>query len=544
MINLIFDKFTKFFKKDITLDFFSINGGGQQQHKKLLVFLYLLILFYLVNIAIYPNFGVIDDHTLLSTLFIGKQIPFFILPEIGRFYPLDAQELNIISSIFGISADIFYIFSGIFAFILICCVFFALNRFLRNKIHSLFWILIILFSPAFATSFLRLFVPEKLESVFFAIFIFSFIRFCDTNRFIFFVSALISANFALYYKEVAFIMLGGFCFFYVLFSYKQKNKNPKILSLLLLFSCVVWVVAYYVFVLSVKTTSGNYGDTPYNVITVFFKNIVNYTLSEPFLFIGIFALLVFRFYLVSFKHCKINPILDSALIASALHSLAYFALNIYSFHYPLPAYIFGIIPLAFYLREYFKYLFVKFLIAICAFVWLFNAFPAFIYQFNHYKAVPNNFANTIDFITSYIHKNPHTSIYLDGVNRASSGEVYHSFIKNLEFRSTDDFDMKSDLPIDNILLGVEDPISKYSVFKSNDVISKKSGDLVVWTPYSTKPLDSSNYELLFYSDYGFNIPFLGIKSILKSIIIASKKDLVLSDNISMLPIHFSVYKVK
>ncbi|RDU57569.1 hypothetical protein [Helicobacter sp. MIT 99-5507] len=471
------------------------------------------------------------------------------MPEIGRFYPLDAQELNIIYSIFGISVNIFYIFSSIFAFILVCCLFVALNNFLQNKIYSLFWIVILLFSPAFATAFLRLFVPEKLESVFFAIFIFSFIKFQNTNKFIFFILALISANLALYYKEVAFIMLGGFCFFYILFSYKQilykqSNKNPIILSALLLISCGLWLIFYYIFVLAIKTNSGNYGDTPYNVIIVFLKNITNYALSEPFLFIGIFALLVFRFYFIVFKHCKINPILDSALIASFLHSLAYFALNIYSFHYPLPAYIFGIIPIAFYLREYFKYLFIKCIVVICAFIWLFNSFPAFIYQFNHYKAVPNNFANTIDFLASYISKNPHTNIYLDGVNRASSGEVYHSFIKNLEFKGIEDFDMKSDLPIDNALLGKEDSTSKYSVFKSNDILQKQSGDLVVWTPYSTIALDSSEYELLFYSDYGFNIPFFGIKSLLKSIIMNQSKDIILSNNISMLPIHFSVYRVK
>ena len=523
------------------MSIFWLNRGGQQANR-LLAFFYFVILIYLINIAIYANFGVIDDHTLLSTLFVGKEIPLFILPELGRFYPLDAQELNIISKIFGISASAFYIFNSIIAFVLICCLYMALNHFLQHKIYSLFWILLLLLTPSFATAFLRLFVPEKLESVFFAIFIFSFIKFQDSNKFVFFILALISANFALYYKEVAFIMLGGFCFFYMLFSYKKASKN--LLSFLLLCSCVLWLVLYYVFVLAVKTSSGNYGDTPYNAIIVFLKNITNYALSEPFLFIGIFALIVFRFYLIVFRHFKINPILDSLMLASFLHSLAYFALNIYSFHYPLPAYIFGIIPLAFYFREYLKYFFIKCIIALCVFIYIFNSFPAFVYQFNHYKAVPNNFARTIDFLASYINENPHINIYLDGVNRASSGEVYHSFIKNLEFRGVSDFDMKSDLPIDNILLGRADKTSTYSVFKSNDILQKQSGDLVVWTPYSTINLDSSDYELLFYSAYGFNVPFFGIKSLLKSIIINHSKDLVLSDNVSMLPIHFSVYKVK
>ena len=520
------------------------NWGGQQSYYKTLIFLYFLVFVYLINLALFQNFGVIDDHILVDTLFIGKQIPLFVLPEIGRFYPLDGQDLNILSFLFSVDANVFYIFSAIFAFVLICCLFVSLNYILKSKIYSMLWILLLLLSPAFSTSFLRLFVPEKLESVFFAIFIYAFIRFHIGNKISFFILAIIAANFALYYKETAFIMLFTFAFFHILFCYKKYIKQVLILDLLLIFSCVVWVICYFVFVLSVKTTSGYYGDTPYGFIIVFLKNITNYTLSEPFLFLGVFVLLFFRIYLVVFKKMKINPILDSMLLASAIHSLAYFVLNIYSFHYPLPAYIFALAPIAFYFREYFRFLFVKILLSVCIFIFIFNQLPAFVYQFNHYKAVPNNFQRTIDFLDSYIKDNPHTAIYLDGVNRASSGEVYASFIKNLEFKGNVDFDFRSDLPIDNVLLGAENRDSKYSVFRSNKIIDKQSGDLVVFTPYSTKVLDSNHYELLFYSDYGFNIPFLGIKSILKSFFVSNSNDLILSQNINMLPIHFSVYRVK
>lgn len=455
------------------------------------------------------------------------------------------MDLNILWAIFEANASVFYAFSAIFALIVILCLFNALKLTLDSRNLSFLLIILLLCTPAFPSVFLRLFVPEKLESLFFAIFIFAFVQFMRKDSNIYFVVAIIASNLALYFKEVAFIMLGSFAFFHFIFSIGKSSIKSKILDLVLMLSCVVWIALYIVFVILRKTTSGNYGDHPYNPIIVFMKNALNYTLSEPFLFIGVACIIICRIYFVFIKKDKINPTLDALLLASFLHSLAYLKLNIFSYHYPFPAYMFAILPLGYYFRAYFKYLFIKLVFIVCATLYITNGLFVFIYQFNHYKAVPNNFSHTISFLDSYLKTHPNTNIYLEGVNRASGGEIYHSFIKNLEFKGNDNFDVYSDISIDNTILGQENPDSKYSVFKSNKSISKKPGDLVVFTPYSTYPLvDSHNYELLFVSDYGFNIPFLGIKTILKYIVSRANPALTLSQNIYQLPIHFSVYKVK
>lgn len=515
---------------------------------------YIFIIFvaiYLINIVVFANFSVIDDHTLLTTLQEGKKIPFFISVEGARFYPLDAIDLNILYSFFGVNAYAFYVFTSFCAFISIVCLFKALNLVLDRTNTAILLIILLLTSPAFVSSFLRLFVPEKLEFTLFAIFLFAFIKFNKNNSILYFIIAIVTANIALYFKEVAFIMLFAFAFFHLIFSiFTNKNnfnKKSALLDSILILSAIIWVIIYFIFVISKKTTSGKYGDTPYNQLLVFAKIFVDYILSEPFLFVGIFGILIFRIYVIFCKKEKVNPLLDASLIASALHSLAYIKLNIFNFHYPLPAYIFGLLPLGYYFRNYYKNIFIKSLFIICMVLYALSQAPTFIYMFNQYKAVPNNMQNTIHFLDSYLKDNPKTNIYLEGVNRASGGEVYHSFGSYLNFHGNKDFDLLSDIPIDNIYLGQEIKDSKYSVFRSNNIVEKNSGDLVILTLYSNlnfnEKLDS-RYELLFVSDRGFNIPFLGIKTLLKYFIVKNNPSLILSQNIFHLPIHFSVYRVK
>lgn len=496
----------------------------------------------------YANFSVIDDHTLVSTLFNNQAIPFFIMPEIGRYFPLDGFDLNIVARIFGVNAMYFYAFSATCGLIAIFALYKALKLVLDSSLYAKVLIILFLLTPAFITSFLRLFVPEKFESIFFGIFICFYILFLRKPKILYAIIALVCGSVALYYKEVAFIMLGGFAFFHFIFSFKNSRLGVKVLDIALMLSSFIWLVCYYIFVLSVKSTSGSYGDTPYNKLIVFAKNVLNYALSEPFLVLGLGSILLYRIYLVCFKKDSIKPFLDSALIASSLHMLAYFALNIYSFHYPLPAYIFALFPLGYYFRAYFKQPFIKGIFIISLSIYVLNSLPSFLYQLNHYKAVPNNYQETLSFLNSYLKEHPKTSLYLENVNRASNVEVYHSFAKNLEFLGNTSFDMKSDIGIDNTLLGAEKKDSKYSVFRSNAIVPKEAGDLVIVTPYGSKAFSKrDDYELMFEATNGFNMPLLSIKTIMKlalSKVLKGDSEIMLSSNAYALPIHFYVYRVR
>ena len=293
---------------------FVSNRGGQeykldQQNSIFLLFI-IFVASYVTLIILFANFSVIDDHTLTQTLFINKKIPWFISSENGRFYPLDAIDLNILSALFKPNAYIFYTFNAILAIILVTCVYKSSNLILIENKLAYICVITILISPAFITSFLRLFVPEKLESIFFAIFILSYTCFLhNKNQKLCFIIAIISANIALYFKETAFILLGCMAFFHLIFTLKNNNNRQKILDFLLFISSGIWLIVYFVIVIMNKTTDARYGDTPFNQYIVLIKNTISYILSEPFLFIGIPALIIFRIFLIIFRKNKINPLI-------------------------------------------------------------------------------------------------------------------------------------------------------------------------------------------------------------------------------------------
>src|SRR5262245_34037736 len=46
-----------------------------------------------------PHLYPLDDHQFLRTIQIGKNLPFYVVLDIGRFYPLTGQEYNLLSRI-------------------------------------------------------------------------------------------------------------------------------------------------------------------------------------------------------------------------------------------------------------------------------------------------------------------------------------------------------------------------------------------------------------------------------------------------------------
>ena len=81
-------------------------------------------------------FSVIDDHTLTQTLLIGQHIDFFIQPNIGRFYPLDGQDLNLLSAAFGAKAAVFYAFNALCVFVVIFVLRYAMRVFIAHILES------------------------------------------------------------------------------------------------------------------------------------------------------------------------------------------------------------------------------------------------------------------------------------------------------------------------------------------------------------------------------------------------------------------------
>ncbi|PAF47381.1 hypothetical protein BKH46_04695 [Helicobacter sp. 12S02634-8] len=514
----------------------------------------LLIALYGLGIIWGSDFSVIDDHTLSVFTLMHHPIPFFIAPEIGRFYPLNAQEWNLIAPIFGTTPKVFYIFNALMMVLVSLCVLAILRLWLplRSGFVYLFALFVLLISPNFATAFLRLFVPEKMEIVFLSLFMLSYTLFCHKQKPIYACIGVLMGFIAMFYKETAFILIGVFALFHFLFAYKTSSKASKIFDISLLFVSAIWLCIYLGIIWSAKNNSSFYGASPLDTLTTLAKVTFSY-IFDPIILIAPLSFISLKLWLVLKNKASFHPVFDAALIAGLVFMFAYLKLGIANYHYPLPTYIFFLVPLVAYFIEYFKYKFVKILFALCIFLYGISTLPSFIYTFAHYKFVPQNFQSTLSFLTDYTRTHNGTTIYLQGVNRASGTEVYTSFIRWLKFYGAKDFDFASDLPIDNPLLSAPDPTSPYTLFQNNLISKPKTGDLLILTPYSDdafyptiKALKQKNYPLLFLAHKGWNIPKIGIKNIAKYFYnhFYPQNTIGVNHNNFGLPLYFYVYEVR
>ena len=507
------------------------------------------IIMYGILLPLGANFGVIDDHTLLGTLFSDKRINFFIQPPIGRFYPLDAQEYNIIS-FFSLSPIVFYLYNMLQFLVVI----FVLLRILgllfpENNKKYLFSgiILLFVFSPGFVTAWFRLFVPERGALVFFLVFLLMYLLYQKDQKNIYMIVGLTAANIALYYKEPGFLMLGAFGFFHLIFAWKELNVRQKILDVLIIFSSIGFVFTYFI-VVYIHKGDGRYGNQPYNQIIIFIKNVMNLILMDPFLGVTLFGLLGYRFYVIVTKKEKIEPLYDSMLLASLAYVLVFFILNMWAVHYFLPAYAFAIFGVAYFLqkKEYIKKIFFRTIIGVTVFFYTLCAFPFAVHLIDHYKNVPNNFQNTLNYIVPYIKNDINrTSIYFDGVNRGSGIEIYKSFGYYLNYKglNNDQFDFKSNVPSNNsFLFSTADSTSSFTVYKNPDVSQINAGDLLIVTPFSSKNVDkeylenlSVNYDMIYHADSIIDIPDFNIKNVLKYLFMRYRSkqmdEVVMSNNL-------------
>lgn len=522
--------------------------------------------------------AVVDDHTLTKYLLIGQNIPLthHIIPEIGRFFPLNGQDLNVLSAIFGASASVFYGFNALCVLVVGLCLSYALATLLpiiaphTKNPKTTAYILTALFilTPAFCGSWFRLFVPERMEFVFLSIMLASY-AFVANNRGALSVIALIigalSAMIACFYKETCFILIGGFAFMHLLLTFINKhyashcavpNRKLMVFDVLLLCACVVWVLAYYIFVIAQKTTSGRYGDTLHNPLIVFAKNLFTYIMNEPFLFVLVPLLFFYRVfvavrtYKVSPKSAPFIPILDSSLCACVAFIGAYLVLNISSAHYPLPGYIFGLVALSTipalwtHLSGFVRKAFAV-VIALCAGIFVSNSLFYSAHTIAHYKAAGQNLQSSLAFFSS---QNQPVTIMLDGVDCSliEKSEVCYSFEQWLRFSGV----QASIIPDRDMYNPLRKSSEQDSSSLDSSALESKTAQYLILTPYSSNFVNSdyiahldSTYKRIYHADFGLNLGFVGIKTLMKYVLAKDSSNLVFSGNIWNLPAHFYVYEL-
>jgi hypothetical protein len=242
----------------------------------------------------------------------------------------------------------------------------------------------------------------------------------------------------------------------------------------------------------------------------------------------LFGLVIYRACEVVTRQSGLEPVYDSALLAAMLYVLTFLKLNLGGNHYLLPSYVFATLGLVHFLvkAQYVKKPVFKAALALSLLLYVTSALPLGIHLISFYKVVPINYNRAVEFLTQYIKQNERrVAIYVDGVSRGSGLEIYRSLEMYLLAKglNTRQFDLRSDIPSDNSLLFSKgDPTSPFSVYRDPGPTQINSGDLLLITPYTYKPVDQKyvnslreNYELLYHAGSFVGIPRVNLKSLVK-----------------------------
>ncbi|MGI0439968.1 hypothetical protein ACRE1S_05515 [Helicobacter himalayensis] len=425
--------------------------------------------------------------------------------------------------------------------------------------------------------------PERLEVFFVCVFLLSSLAYQRTQHIKFAFIGLVSANVCIYLKETAFLLIGGFSFFYLLIYLLQAQTNntlkrycieenqaswykrlaekirdcdKKILLYhsLVCLSAMLFLVVYVVLVVPqiqrVYERGANFTWTFSQQLALTIRGLGNFVLNDSLVTILVPALIFVRILQVVFYkklHCfdngdkssrwnLLSPFWDSCLMASALCVVGYIKLGIFESYYLLPAYFMGIGGVIYAVKstlshcKYFIKWILKLSLAVCIVLYMFISIPQGVYTFISLKNYGVVFHDTLKFMQDYIAKQTSkTDIYFDGIGRDPL--LYNDwyltyFIRYLnEVYGVWNFDIKTSLQ-NGINIKIK-PDSPYTYLSNSEVSMPKSGDIIILTRASNNHIDETyikqmqqKYKLI-YKTERIGLPYISAKTLLKEFIYRS-----------------------
>lgn len=476
---------------------------------------------YVVLILISPHLGPVDDHELLATIQVGRPMPLFIYPSIGRFYVLDGQILNLVSR-FSTDPLVYYVVNAV-ELLLLTFFFCDMTRRIAGRGAALGALLVLLLAPGFVTAWLRLLVPERESLLCFVLFLWCFSRYAEHRSPVHFIGAVLAANLALYYKEPSFVMVGAFATLRLVGprlrlkpGSNSGHSETRALDVALLCSALIYLLIYY-FVIYRHHGTELYGGAQTRPLFDMVKNLVSYATGDPVLMFLALPLGLWRLVVVLSGRCAFEPFADPLLFGALSYMSVYVALNMFAPHYWLPAYAFALPALLSRWRQ--RTPDERFLWigggGIAAFFLATVAIPSALYLASYYKYVPRNFAAAVVELSQRVaaqpaHKRAH--IYLDGIEPGPGLEMFVGLRRYLTAAglSLDRFEL---LPAD---MPREGAVANW--------VSPQSGDYLVVTPFTSKNTDDAyrtslltGYRLAWESRSPYALPNFQLRILLKYI---------------------------
>lgn len=170
-------------------------------------FLSVFLISYIAGSLVWEDFTYSDNSLFTLGTLAGHNIPFPIWPDEGRFWPLGDQEYNLLRHV--TSSVIGYHALRIVQLVLLSGLLLIFDEELSVRARVAL-ITLALITPSILISFSGLIYPESNLIFSLACLAWSVKRFEQTRSTTWAVTALISSQFMLYYKETAFLLLLGF----------------------------------------------------------------------------------------------------------------------------------------------------------------------------------------------------------------------------------------------------------------------------------------------------------------------------------------------
>jgi hypothetical protein len=161
----------------------------------------------------------LDYAQLTARPFVGMPI----WPESGRFFPLALQEYNFLS-LLKRSAAVYHAFSVVELVVVLLCI----DHITAEMPRPLRWFVmaVVMTLPSVAYSFFGLIVPERDMLFWIAVWIVCLRSWSRNHGVASICGALAAAQFILYYKETAFLLVGGFAAARLLLSLWREGRLP------------------------------------------------------------------------------------------------------------------------------------------------------------------------------------------------------------------------------------------------------------------------------------------------------------------------------
>ncbi|HYE37792.1 hypothetical protein [Methylocaldum sp.] len=497
------------------------------------------------------GFGPLDDHRFASTLLQGKPFGFYVMPEVGRYVPLTAQDYVVLSNVFSPSAKIFYAWNAVKTLVVGYLLLHILTSSGVSRPVSLLMLALLLLSVGFANASTRLHVGEFNQVILLLAFIICYQKaeLDDRNRFLL-LGAFVIAVISFFYKEPGFILI---LFFAIPELFRQLRMGRSHVLSLLLVAVIVATLAYgiwyYLFIFTKKIVGY------YTFHTQTFKQILGEFIdNDPFIWLILAPITAVRICYISMRRSSWT-LSDSLLCGALAYATVFLALRIYNTYYLLPAYAFGIPAIASYVGHQKvtipRLWRMPLIVALC--VLTINQLPIALSDYEKNKAIPINYTDLINFLDeklkmeSVSRPGRRISIILDHISAGRGIEIFWSLIQFLDLHKLGPtvYDLHASVPPDNLTIFNQHRTLAFSALHDENPHIARVGDWVLTTPFDSPSPElevGSIYRRLFESTSESFIPRMTLVHIMEICLGTSWNDCKENLNQAIPRVGYKVYE--